>query len=179
MKIHKIYSHLNGEEYLMARKPALWAEIQSVIANVDGAACKTKQSKEKRRYGDMLYSPPALNAEFKKWFGKCAPPWESEEFSYHVCEDERTTRRIQNLPKAEQKRLIQDAGFEVMSTKNETDFVKERVAVEVQFGKYSFVAHDLYVKHLAFFVADKIDVGVEILPMKCSSREMSSGPTFF
>ena len=34
---------------------------------------------------------------------------------------------------------------------NQTDFVKERVAVEVQFGKYAFVAHDLFVKHLSFY----------------------------
>ena len=33
---------------------------------------------------------------------------------------------------------------------NQTDFVKDRVAVEVQFGKYAFVAHDLFVKHLCF-----------------------------
>ena len=32
---------------------------------------------------------------------------------------------------------------------NQTDFVKDRVAVEVQFGKYAFVAHDLFVKHSA------------------------------
>jgi len=49
----------------------------------------------------------------------------------------------------------------------------------VQFGKYSFVAHDLYVKHLAFFSAGKIGVGIEILPMKSMAREMSPGPTFF
>ena len=79
----------------------------------------------------------------------------------------------------QQKTVIEAAGFEALLTNNETDFVKDRVAVEVQFGKYSFVAHDLYVKHLTFFAADKIDVGVEILPMKSLSREMSSGPTFF
>ncbi len=38
--------------------------------------------------------------------------------------------------------------------------------LEVQFGKYSFVAYDLFVKHLDFYVGDKIDVGIEILPMK-------------
>jgi hypothetical protein len=179
MKIHTIYSHLNGEEYLIARKPALWAEIQDVIEKVDGAACKTKESKERGRVGDMLYSPPALNAEFRKWFGKCNPSWKSEEFSYYVCEDERITRQVQNLPSTKQKELIEAAGFEALPTKNETDFVKDRVAVEVQFGKYAFVAHDLYVKHLAFFAADKIDVGVEILPMKTLTRQMSSGPTFF
>jgi hypothetical protein len=86
---------------------------------------------------------------------------------------------VQNLPAIEQKKLIEDAGFEPLSTSNETDFVKDRVAVEVQFGKYSFVAHDLYVKHPAFFAAEKIDVGIEILPMKSMAREMSSGLTLF
>lgn len=41
---------------------------------------------------------------------------------------------------------------------NQTDFVKDRVAVEVQFGKYAFVAHDLFVKHLSFYASDVIDV---------------------
>jgi len=42
--------------------------------------------------------------------------------------------------------------------------VKERLVIEAQFGKYAFVAYDLFVKHMAFFIGDKIDVGIEILP---------------
>jgi hypothetical protein len=57
--------------------------------------------------------------------------------------------------------------------------VKNRVALEVQFGKYSFVAYDLFVKHLAFYVGDKIDVGIEVLPMKSMQSNMSSGPGYF
>lgn len=57
--------------------------------------------------------------------------------------------------------------------------MKNRVAVEVQFGKYPFVAFDLFVKHLAFYVGDVIDVGVEILPMKTLQREMSSGVSYY
>ena len=49
----------------------------------------------------------------------------------------------------------------------------------MQFGKYAFVAHDLFVKHMAFFVADVIDVGVEILPMKELENEMSSGVPYY
>jgi hypothetical protein len=59
------------------------------------------------------------------------------------------------------------------------DFVKERVALEVQLGKYAFVAYDLFVKHLAFYVRDEIDVGIEILPMKSMQAEMSSGPGYY
>jgi hypothetical protein len=57
--------------------------------------------------------------------------------------------------------------------------VKERLAVEVQFGKYSFVAYDLFVKHMAFFIGDVIDVGIEILPMKELQEEMSSGVAYY
>ncbi len=57
--------------------------------------------------------------------------------------------------------------------------MKNRVAVEVQFGKYPFVAFDLFVKHLSFYVGDVIDVGVEILPMKTLQREMSSGVSYY
>jgi hypothetical protein len=53
------------------------------------------------------------------------------------------------------------------------------VAVEVQFGKYAFVAYDLFVKHLAFYVGDVIDVGVEILPMKALQQQMSSGVGYY
>ncbi len=51
--------------------------------------------------------------------------------------------------------------------------------MEVQFGKYFAVAFDLFVKHLAFYVGDVIDVGVEIVPMKELQEEMSSGVPYY
>ncbi len=48
-----------------------------------------------------------------------------------------------------------------------------------QFGKYSFVAYDLFVKHLAFYVGNRIDVGIEILPMKSLQSQMSSGVGYY
>lgn len=74
---------------------------------------------------------------------------------------------------------IEKAGQNPIFSYNQTDFVKNRVAVEVQLGKYPFVAYDLFVKHMAFFVGDKIDVGVEILPMKELQAEMSSGVAYY
>lgn len=78
-----------------------------------------------------------------------------------------------------QKEEIIAAGETPIFSYNQTDFVKERVAIEVQFGKYSFVAYDLFVKHLAFYVGDQIDLGVEILPMKELQQEMSSGVPYY
>ena len=34
-------------------------------------------------------------------------------------------------------------------------------------------------RHLAFYVRDEIDVGIEILPMKAMQQHMSSGPGYF
>jgi len=34
-------------------------------------------------------------------------------------------------------------------------------------------------KHLAFYVGNTIEVGVEILPMKSMQAEMSSGPGYY
>ena len=83
------------------------------------------------------------------------------------------------LPAEQQKAEIEEAGEEPIYSYNQTDFVKDRVAIEVQFGKYAFVAFDLFVKHLAFYVGDLIDVGVEILPMKELQINMSSGVPYY
>ena len=78
----------------------------------------------------------------------------------------------------EQKKEIELAGVTPIFSFNQTDFVKDRVAIEVQFGKHPFVAYDLFVKHLAFYIGDRIDVGVEILPMKSLQVQMSSGVAY-
>ena len=108
-----------------------------------------------------------------------AHTWKESRTSYWVTEDARLIRKTMQLSPREQKQAIQDDGLTPIYSYNQTEFVKERVAVEVQFGKYAFVAFDLFVKHMAFFVSDIIDVGVEILPMKELQTHMSSGPSYY
>ena len=177
MQIGSKYSHLNGEEYLLVHKPALWQEIQDVISGVDATACKTKVSKEKTMSGRILYSPTDMNAAFK--MGLEAIGWTERRNTFWVTDDEKLLRGIYGLSSEEQKSAIQKAGHEPIMSYNQTDFVKDRVAVEIQFGKYAFVAHDLFVKHLSFYVSDIIDVGIEILPMKELEKEMSSGVPYY
>lgn len=177
MKIAETYSHLNGLEYLMVHKPSLWQEIQDVISAVNANAFKTKVSKEKTMLGKLLFSPKemnaAMNAEFK------VRGWHESKTSYWVTKDAKVIRRTMALTPAEQKEEIKATGEVPIFSYNQTDFVKDRVAVEVQFGKYSFVAYDLFVKHMAFYVGDVIDIGIEILPMKALQKEMSSGPGYY
>jgi hypothetical protein len=177
MKIAETYSHLNGLEFLIVHKPALWKEIQDVIATVDAGKCKTKVSKEKTMKGELLFSPIDMNAAFKRLLR--LKKWEESRVSYWVTRSEKLIRKTLAMSAAEQKKEIEAAGEKAIFSYNQTDFVKDRVAVEVQFGKYSFVAYDLFVKHLAFYVRDEIDVGIEILPMKSLQNHMSSGVAYY
>jgi len=177
MRIVETYSHLNGLEYLLVHKPAIWEEIKSVIFKLDAEKCKTKISEEKTMKGRLLYSPIEMNTAFKKLLRERR--WSESRVSYWVTKSERLIRKTLALSPEKQKQEIIQAGENPIFSYNQTDFIKERVAVEVQFGKYSFVAYDLFVKHLAFYIGDKIDVGIEILPMKELSSQMSSGVPYY
>lgn len=177
MKIAEAYSHLNGLEFLLVHKPNLWKEIQKVINNVDADKCLTKVSKEKTMRGKLLFSPIDMNAEFDRLLRNKS--WKESRVSYWVTKSEKLIRKTLTMSSDEQKREIEDAGETPIYSYNQTDFVKDRVAIEVQFGKYAFVAYDLFVKHLAFYVGDHIDVGIEILPMKSLQSRMSSGVAYY
>lgn len=177
MKISEAYSHLNGLEFLLVHQPKLWKEIKDVVAKVDAAVCKTKVSKEKTMKGKLLYSPVAMNSAFSNMLR--ARSWEESRVSYWVTKNERLIRKTLTMPAQEQKKEIEETGETPIFSYNQTDFVKDRIAVEVQFGKYSFVAYDLFVKHLAFYIGDRIDVGIEILPMKSLQSQMSSGVAYY
>lgn len=177
MKIVETYSHLNGLEFLMVHKPGLWQEIQDVIAAVDAQSFKTKVSKEKTMLGKLLYAPKEMNAAMNDEFKQRG--WAESKTSYWVTKDAKIIRKTMNMTPKEQKEEIKATGEVPIFSYNQTDFVKGRVAVEVQFGKYSFVAYDLFVKHMAFFVGDVIDLGIEVLPMKELQKEMSSGPGYY
>ncbi len=177
MQVGAIYSHLNGEEYMMVHHSDLWKEVEGVIGQVDAHSCKTKMSREKTMQGRMLFSPEDMNRAFDHGFNNAG--WKERRNTFWVTSDEKILRTIYNHSPDEQKTAIENAGHEPIMSYNQTDFLKERVAVEVQFGKYAFVAHDLFVKHLSFYISDIIDVGIEILPMKVLEREMSSGVPYY
>lgn len=177
MEIVERYSHLNGFEFLHYHQEGLWDEITDVIKSIDAEECRTKVSMEKRKKGQLLYSPVDMNTAFKKRLE--SKEWKESRVSYWVTKNEELIRKTLTMPPDEQKRVIEDTGETPIFSYNQTDFVKNKVAIEVQFGKYSFVAYDLFVKHLAFYVSNEIDVGIEILPMKSLQKEMSSGVGYY
>ncbi|MBR0253434.1 MAG: restriction endonuclease [Synergistaceae bacterium] len=178
MKITQVYSHLNGLEFLLVRKPALWQEIENTVKNIDASLAFEKISREKNMKGKILYSPAKLNKLFKEKFSDYG--WQESRTDYFVNEDLKTTRETVHLKdKNEQRKIILERGFTAFRTYNQIDFVKDRIAVEVQFGKYFSVQYDLHVKHTFFYEHGDIDVGVEIIPMHSMMSEMSSGVAWY
>ncbi|MBQ6972352.1 MAG: restriction endonuclease [Synergistaceae bacterium] len=178
MRLAHVYSHLNGLEFMLVRKPGLWQEVQDAIRNVDARLAFDKVSREKTMQGRILYSPAKLNKLFREQFSSWG--WHEVRHDYFVNEDLNTTRAIIHLQdKDEQRRIIQERGFTAYRTYNQVDFVKDRAAVEVQFGKYFSVQYDLHVKHTFFYERGDIDVGIEIIPTHKMMSQMSSGVAWY
>jgi len=59
------------------------------------------------------------------------------------------------------------------------DYVKEKLGVEVQFGKYAFMVYNVCAKMTIFRKLGRIDCGVEIVPTKQFADQMSTGVSYF
>jgi hypothetical protein len=152
MKVVEEFSHKGGREFIREKFPREMDEIYQIISKVDLNGYKTKTSREKTMLGKMLYSPVELNKAFKSEF-------ESLGWSSH-----------------ERNRIYLPFGKGAF---REMDFIKNRLGVEVQFGKYAFMAYNVCAKMTIFHNKGFIDAGVEIVPMKRMVDEMSSGVSYF
>lgn len=153
MRIVYEYSHLGGAEILQVRYPVCEGEVYEVIAKV--AAERTKVSKEKMMRGRKLYSPKDMNRQFREAFA---------DKGYHELRDTYTI-------------TIPDSEVAIPGAFKQIDFVKNKVLVEVQFGKYAFMFYDM-AKFQYFFNENKADVGVEIVPCHTLHKQMSTGVSY-
>jgi hypothetical protein len=163
MKIVGTYSFNKGQEEVTTRYSHLLKEIEHVVSTIDSARCKVKVSKEKTMPGKILFDPKAINAEFKDAFARHGwvpirvPCNYSDKYflkDYHI-------------------RSLNRGAF------REMDFVKEKLGVEVQFGKYAFMVYNVCAKMTIFKNLHHIDCGVEIVPVKAFADEMSTGVSYF
>jgi hypothetical protein len=164
MKLAAVYSFNRGTEVASEKYPDLVVEINAAIKAIDASQHKTKESKEKTMSGQMLFSPVSLNNAFKEqligkygWNSvrvKCDYPTEFYVPDYKFKKANRGQFR-------------------------EMDFVKNKLGVEVQFGKYSFMVYNVAAKMTIFKNLGHIDAGVEIVPVKSFADEMSTGVSYF
>lgn len=156
------YAFNNGDSIREAR-PQLMQELEDIIAAVDASRCKSKTSEEITRAGKMLYSPKALNRAFAQGFESRG--WRKKRVPCHY-----PTHYYR--PGYRPKQLGPGAFREM-------DFLKERLGIEVQFGKYAFMVYNVCAKMTIFHNRGFIDAGVEIVPVKAFADEMSTGVSYF
>lgn len=177
MRIANEYNHLNAREFLLVNREAQYNEILQSIKNID-ANQFLKISCDKSKLGKVFYSQSDINRAIKT--ALYAEGWKERRIEYYVTADERITREIINITnKEKQKEHLNKEGVVYYSTFNQVDFQKERVAVEVQFGKYFSVAYDLHVKHTFFYSRNDIDVGIEVIPTKAMEEHMDTGVPWY
>jgi hypothetical protein len=157
------YSFKNGLDESTKRYPHLFAEVKDAIKAVDASKAKIKLSREKTKFGQMLYSPVMLNKAFQK---ELYPKgWKNlsidcEYPTTHYLEDYKIRSSLKGA-------------FRDM------DFVKDRLGVEVEFGKCPSMVCSVCAKMTIFRNLSFIDCGVEIVPVKSLALEMSSGVSYF
>lgn len=165
MRVVARFSFNKGREVIEKEHPTLLAEVFEVINSVNARTHRTKASLEKTKKGQVLYSPTSLNKAFKKAF-------EGKEWSHHreVCEYSTGFYEPGYVPlkPKRQRRPYRDM-----------DFVKERLGIEVQFGKYSFMVYNVAAKMTIFHNLGVIDTGIEIVPVKSLQSQMSTGVSCF
>ena len=157
MEVIATYSHADGKNFIQTNHPRELREIYEVIHEVDATKLRTKISREKTMVGKALYAPKRMNKEFKRLLSMRG--WETVRFK------------------------VQTEVPELGSTSKgyrEIDGVKNKVGLEVQFGKYAFMIYNVSAKMTIFQKQGIIDCGIEVVPMKSMSRpDMSTGVSSF
>jgi hypothetical protein len=163
MKIVGAYSFNDGKETIDQKYPHLLLEVEQVIERISAKKAKTKKSREKTMHGKILYSPKALNKAFKNEFAKFS--WQNQRVP---CE----YPTQYSSPTYKPAKLNKGAFREM-------DFIKEKLGIEVQFGKYAFMVYNVCAKMTIFNKLGFIDAGIEIVPIKKFADQMSTGVSYF
>lgn len=164
MIIAGVYSFNAGKEVINSKYKHLLDEIYKIISAIDANKYRTKKSREKTMPGKLLYSPGSLNKAFKNEF--LSRNWE---VGKRVKCDYSTDYYTENY----QPKKMRGVPF------REMDFIKQRLGVELQFGKYAFMVYNVCAKMTIFSNLGFIDVGLEIVPIKEFANQMSSGVSYF
>lgn len=158
MKIENTYSFKKGEEFIKEKHSQEFEEVLGAIKKLDATCCLTKVSKEKTMKGKLLFSPRDLNERLKlalhkkSWTAKAAGK-----------------RKVF----AEPRHAFGDGRF------REMDGIKNKVGLEIQFGKYAFMGYDIFSKMIIFKNLGYIECGIEVVPAVELVKHMSTGVSSF
>lgn len=159
MKVVNTYSFKGGEKFICLMYPKELDDVICAIENLDATTCLTKESKEKTMKGKLLFSPRDLNDKLKMvlhkkgWTGKA--------------------------DRAKKKGFTEPRYAFGKNRFREMDGIKNKVGLEIQFGKYAFMGYDIFSKMVIFNKLGLITCGVEVVPAQELVKQMSTGVSSF
>lgn len=168
MKVVGRFSFNGGEDFVKKHHSVLLAEVEAAIACVDAEMHKTKTSKEVTMLGRLLYNPKSLNRAIRGFL--FARGWKNHRVACQYSKAYYTPEYV--APAAASARRTPDPYRDM-------DYVKDKLGVEVQFGKYAFMVYNVCAKMTIFRNLNIIDSGIEVVPVKMFTDEMSTGVSFF
>ena len=157
MKIIKTFSFKKGEQFIKEHHNSELQEIFNAIVGLDAITCLTKLSSEKTKKGHLLFSPTDLNKALK----------------LNLCENGWTEKSGGKKGYIEPRYKFSGNRF------REMDGIKNKVGLEIQFGKYSFMGYDIFSKMVIFNKLGLIECGVEVVPVNELCKHMSTGVSDF
>ena len=153
MIIKDIYSHNDGEKYINENHKSEYDEIVNAVNSVDISKVLSKVTHEKTKEA-LLFSPKELNHQLKNYL--CILGW---------------TEKNESKKGFIEPRINFDGekGF------REMDGLKNKVGLEIQFGKYAFMAYDIFSKMPIFHKRGLIDCGIELVLSHNMIKDFSTG----
>lgn len=159
MRIVHTYSFKNGELFLQQKHPKEFQEVNKAIKSLDALLCLTKESREKTKKGQILFSPVDMNNYLKLVFHQKG--WTLKAVS------------------GRKKKFVEPRHTFSKGRYREMDGIKNKVGLEIQFGKYAFMGYDIFSKMIIFKNLGYIECGVEIVPSNELVKQMSTGVSTF
>ena len=153
MIIKNIYSHKNGEKYINENHKSEYDEIVDAVNSVDISKVLSKVTHEKTK-SPLLFSPIELNHQLKNYLSTLG--WTEKNNSKKGFIEPRIT-------------FENEKGF------REMDGLKNKVGLEIQFGKYAFMAYDIFSKMPIFHKRGLIDCGIELVLSHNMIKDFSTG----
>ena len=132
-------------------------EVIAAITNTNAANCMLKVSEEKTMRGKLLFSPVEFNNQIKSYLLKYG--W---------------TKKTDSRKGFKEPRI-----YFGKNRFREMDGIKNKVGLEVQFGKYAFMGYDIFSKMVIFKNQNKIECGIEVVSTQELMRKMSTGVSGF
>jgi len=156
LKITGEYSHKGGKDYIVERHSSELDEVIASIEQMDSLEALAKKSSEKTK-PPLLFSPIVMNQQIKNYLHPLG--W--------------TEHSSGKKGFSEPRVYFEGNQF------REMDGIKNKVGLEIQFGKYAFMGYDIFSKMPIFAKKGLITCGIEVVVMPSMVKNMSTGVSSF